>query len=48
MLAVPLLLHAVPLHYGSDVLWRILDEDFNTEDWRTRFAAVEKTTLIFR
>ncbi len=48
MIAVPLLLHAVPLQYGSDVLWRILDEDFNAEDWRTRFAGVEKATLIFR
>jgi hypothetical protein len=48
MIAVPLLLQAVPLQYGSDMLWRILDEDFNAEDWRVRFAAVEKATLIFR
>ena len=31
-----------------DIFWRMLDEDFNHEDWKVRFAAVERTTLMFR
>eukprot|EP00094_Tigriopus_californicus_P000131 TCALIF_00127-PA protein Name:"Similar to UNC79 Protein unc-79 homolog (Homo sapiens)" AED:0.02 eAED:0.04 QI:0/0/0/0.66/0.5/0.33/3/0/2591 len=45
---VPLLLHATSLPGGADILWKSLDEDFNNEDWRTRFAAVEKISLILR
>ena len=25
-----------------------MDEDFHSDDWRVRFAAVEKVTVIFR
>ena len=33
---------------GADVLWKALDADFQSDDWRTRFAAVERVTVIFR
>ncbi len=46
--AVPLLLHSITLTGGADIFWKSLDEDFNAEDWRVRFAATEKVTLIFR
>ena len=46
--AVPLILHAVTLPGGADALWKVLDEDFHSEDWRVRFAAVEKVTVILR
>ncbi|XP_023340707.1 protein unc-79 homolog [Eurytemora carolleeae] len=47
-IAVPILLHSLPVRAGSDILWKILDQDFNHADWKRRFAAVEKTTLVFR
>ena len=34
--------------HGADIFWKILDEEFNHEEWKIRFAAVEKTTLLFR
>ncbi len=46
--AVPIILHSLTLPGGADTFWKMLDEDYNDEDWRVRFAAVEKTTLIFR
>ncbi len=46
--AVPLMMHAVSLPGGADVFWRALDEDFHSDDWRVRYAAVEKVTVIFR
>ena len=46
--AVPLILHAVTLPGGADALWKVLDEDFHSDDWRVRFAAVEKVTVILR
>jgi hypothetical protein len=46
--AVPLIMHSVGLPGGSDVLWKALDDDFHSDDWRTRYAAVEKVTVIFR
>jgi hypothetical protein len=33
---------------GADVLWKSIDEDFQHEDWRIRFSAVEKVTTTFR
>ena len=48
MLGVPLLLMSLSLPHGADIFWKILDDEFDHEDWKTRFAAVEKTTLIFR
>ena len=48
LIAVPLLLSSLTLPHGSDILWKIVDEAFNSSEWQVRFAAVEKTTLIFR
>ena len=46
--AVPILLHSITLPGGADIFWKALDDDFNNEDWRVRFSAVEKVTLMFR
>ena len=46
--AVPLILHALTLPSGAEIFWRMLDDDFTDDDWRVRFAAVEKATLVFR
>ncbi|XP_055321973.1 protein unc-79 homolog isoform X3 [Sitodiplosis mosellana] len=45
---VPLLLHCITLPLGSDVFWRIVQEEFHDQDWRIRFAAVERVTVITR
>lgn len=45
---VPLLLHCITLPLGSDVFWRIVQEAFHDADWRIRFAAVERVTVITR
>ena len=41
-------MHSAGLPGGADVLWKALDEDFHSEDWRVRYEAVEKVTVIFR
>ena len=48
MIAVPILLQTITLAHGSDIMWKTLDRDFLSTDWRTRFTAVEKTTLLLR
>lgn len=45
---VPLLLHCITLPVGSDVFWKILQEYFHHSDWRVRFQAVERVTVIAR
>ncbi|KAG4066741.1 hypothetical protein HA402_012808 [Bradysia odoriphaga] len=45
---VPLLLHCITLPLGSDVFWRIVQESFHDADWRIRFTAVERVTVITR
>ncbi|XP_055384456.1 protein unc-79 homolog isoform X2 [Condylostylus longicornis] len=45
---VPLLLHCITLPLGSDVFWRVVQEDFHDPDWRVRFTAVERVTVITR
>lgn len=45
---VPLLLHCITLPLGSDVFWRIVQESFHDSDWRIRFTAVERVTVITR
>ncbi|XP_017885375.1 protein unc-79 homolog isoform X4 [Ceratina calcarata] len=46
---VPLLLHCVTLPCGTDTFWRLIQEEFhNADDWRVRFVAVERVTLIAR
>ena len=45
---VPLLLHCITLPCGSDSFWRILQDCFRNSDWRVRFQAVERVTVIAR
>lgn len=45
---VPLLLHCITLPVGSDTFWKILQEFFHHSDWRVRFQAVERVTVIAR
>ncbi|KAG0432726.1 hypothetical protein HPB47_020594, partial [Ixodes persulcatus] len=45
-LCVPLLLHCVTLPSGMDMFWKVVEADFHSENWRDRFAAVEKVTMI--
>lgn len=47
-MGVPLLLHCITLPHGSDVFWNIVQEAFHHSDWRVRFTAVERVTIIFR
>ncbi|XP_034946562.1 protein unc-79 homolog isoform X2 [Chelonus insularis] len=45
---VPLLLHCITLPCGTDTFWRLVQEEFHNSDWRVRFVAVERVTLIAR
>ncbi|CAK9822552.1 Protein unc-79 homolog [Anthophora retusa] len=45
---VPLLLHCVTLPCGTDTFWRLIQEEFHNSDWRVRFVAVERVTLMAR
>ncbi|XP_024935950.1 protein unc-79 homolog isoform X3 [Cephus cinctus] len=45
---VPLLLHCITLPCGTDTFWRLVQEEFHNSDWRVRFIAVERVTLIAR
>ncbi|XP_076284317.1 UNC-79 domain-containing protein isoform X2 [Lasioglossum baleicum] len=47
-ITVPLLLHCVTLPCGTDTFWRLIQEEFHNSDWRVRFVAVERVTLIAR
>lgn len=38
-LAVPQLLHALPLSHGADIFWKLVDNSFNHKDWKIRFEA---------
>lgn len=46
--AVPILLHCITLPAGSDVFWRVIQDDFHSSDWCVRFTAVERVTVIAR
>lgn len=46
--AVPILLHCITLPAGSDVFWRVIQEEFHSSDWCVRFIAVERVTVIAR
>lgn len=46
--AVPLLLHCITLPVGSDVFWHVIQDEFHSSDWRVRFVAVERVTIIAR
>lgn len=45
---MPILLHCITLPAGSDVFWRIIQDDFHSNDWCIRFTAVERVTVIAR
>ncbi|KAG8319395.1 Protein unc-79 [Homalodisca vitripennis] len=45
---VPILLHCITLPSGSDVFWRVIQDEFHSPDWRVRFVAVERVTVIAR
>jgi hypothetical protein len=45
---VPLLLHCITLPSGSDVFWKVIQEEFHNSDWRVRFVAVERVTVMAR
>ncbi|XP_062325282.1 protein unc-79 homolog isoform X3 [Osmerus eperlanus] len=47
-LAVPQLLHALSLSHGADIFWNLVDSNFNSKDWKTRFEAVEKVAVLCR
>jgi len=44
--SVSLLLHCLTLPGGSDVFWKIMESDFHSKDWKTRFSAVERMVLV--
>jgi hypothetical protein len=41
-----LLLHCLTLPGGSDVFWKIMESDFHSRDWKTRFSSVERMMLV--
>ncbi|KAF8569793.1 hypothetical protein P879_00125 [Paragonimus westermani] len=45
---VPLLLHCVLFPGGSKVFWNLIETDFGHGDWRVRFNAIEKVTVLLR
>ncbi|XP_060067575.1 protein unc-79 homolog isoform X2 [Ylistrum balloti] len=45
---VPLLLHCLTLPTGADIFWKLVEDDFSSDDWRCRFAAVEKVIVLAR
>uniref|UniRef100_A0A1A7YAR5 Unc-79 homolog n=1 Tax=Iconisemion striatum TaxID=60296 RepID=A0A1A7YAR5_9TELE len=47
-LAVPQLLHALSLSHGADIFWNLINTNFNSKDWKTRFEAVEKVAVLCR
>lgn len=45
---MPILLHCITLPAGYDVFWKVIQESFHSFDWRVRFIAVERVTIIAR
>ncbi|KAF4533554.1 hypothetical protein B566_EDAN001039 [Ephemera danica] len=45
---VPVLLHCVTLPCGLEVFWNVVQSAFHHHDWRQRFIAVERVTVIAR
>lgn len=43
-----MLLHCITLPEGSDAFWRVIQDAFQDPDWRIRFQAVERVTVISR
>uniref|UniRef100_T1JB25 Protein unc-79 homolog n=1 Tax=Strigamia maritima TaxID=126957 RepID=T1JB25_STRMM len=46
--SVQILLHCITLPSGTDIFWKIIEENFHSDDWMVRAAAVEKVTMIAR
>lgn len=47
-LCVQILLHCICLPYGAEKLCDEVESAFSDDDWRERFSAVEKVTIIAR
>ncbi|XP_078796404.1 protein unc-79 homolog isoform X8 [Oryzias latipes] len=47
-LSVPQLLHALSLPHGADIFWNLINTNFNNQDWKIRFEAVEKVAVLCR
>ena len=45
--AVPLLVHCLTLPTGADIFWKIVEDEFTSEDWRVRFSAGRNLIVIF-
>jgi len=37
--ATPLLIHCLAQPTGANVFWELVENDFNSEDWKVRFSA---------
>ncbi|CAH8491851.1 unnamed protein product [Heterobilharzia americana] len=45
---VPLILHCLSFPGGFNILWKLIERDFSHHDWRIRFNAIEKVSVLFR
>lgn len=47
-LSVQMLTHCITLPAGADTFWKVVEDDFHSEDWKVRFASVERVTVVAR
>ncbi|CAH8478323.1 unnamed protein product [Schistosoma turkestanicum] len=45
---VPLILHCLSFPGGFNVFWKLIERDFSHYDWRIRFDAIEKVSVLLR
>ncbi|RTG90233.1 uncharacterized protein DC041_0010650 [Schistosoma bovis] len=45
---VPLVLHCLSFPGGFNVFWKLIEHDFSHCDWRIRFDAIEKVSVLLR
>ncbi|CAI2726870.1 unnamed protein product [Schistosoma spindalis] len=45
---VPLVLHCLSFPGGFNVFWKLIEHDFSHCDWRIRFGAIEKVSVLLR
>nr|CAH8839258.1 unnamed protein product [Trichobilharzia regenti] len=45
---VPLILHCLSFPGGFNILWKLIERDFSHHDWRIRFDAIEKVSVLLR
>ena len=38
-MCVPLLIHCLTHPTGADVFWKLVEDDFNSDNWKVRFSA---------